>query len=666
MSVVEKLLFGDTVYCSLSRVENGIYYFYKDVRITDIEETYNHRLGFLFMQPPSSFSIDVLYRELISAKLCVYVSGHRVGTDENNVPQFRPIAEKWSVYDMTVGQTVPKWSFEFIPAKHKSGQSLPSWMYTEAVGTEIAQHVFNNGVVLTPNDCVVWTTRSSSVPYLSLTQGDLVGLTITPLYPTSTATITKSLPTTFQWSSVPESENTLDPVSIDSCVLRWRYLDDSSYTEIPLGPVSEYTMPAGTFENGTVEWQIEAIANSGVITTTPWIQSSVAEPLSSAKAVAPQNTVIDGSKPIQFCWEHIISNGTQQKAFEVQISRDLQTWSDLVSNESGETSTTVAENTFTSGDLYWRVRTYNLDGFPGDWSDAAHVIVIAAPTIPSVTVSDAAPKFSIRWHQHDQQGYEISLNGTVIAKKYGQSSAYVHTQHLFPGNYSIKVRIQNKYGLWSSWGEALLFIAESDEPPISLVVTQEDHVAHLRWNTDGAYDGYLVYRNGIKIAEISGHEYIDQFAAGVTEYQIRGVYNASGYCGLSQATQISINIPNMLVAAASCPRWISLAQSVSSLRVIKLSKSRSVTYNHFIGAALPSADIGEAETQALEIDSAWPNTNLSQAHDFEALLGKTVAIKTPTGNSIFAVMDSVHKEENRFWTAYRAQLTPIDWEECPA
>lgn len=663
MAVVNNLLFGDTVYCSLSRVENGIYYFYSDVRETDIAETYYHWKSYLFMQPPGGFSSDVMYRQVISAKLCVYVSDRTADAGISDVPQFRPIAEKWSTYELSVGQTPPNWSFEFIPARSMMENNFPSWMCTDDIGIEIAQHVFTYGAVLTPNNCTVWTTRSSAVPYLSLEQGNLVGLTITPLYPASAATISKSLPTTFQWSAVPESENTLSPVSIRSCLLHWRYLGDTNYIEIPLTAINEYTFPAGTFETGTIEWQVSVTANSGVVTSTPWTTVQVAEPASTARTLFPNNTVIDGASPITFSWEHIISSGTSPSGFDLQTSHDQVEWTLLLAEKTALTTAEIPGKTFTSGDLYWRVRTYNLDGIAGEWSDAAHCIVIAAPDVPSVTANENAPRFSIRWHQFDQQGYEIKLDDTVICKKYGSQAGYTYDRYLDPGTYSIKVRIQNQYGLWSDWGEMILTMAESEEPPIALSVAANNHVAHLSWETDGDYDAYLIYRNGTAIATIKGYKYIDQLAAGHATYQVRGIYNDSGRCGTSPKCELFVQVNKMVISDVSNLNWIELDKSVSSLRSIQQSKSCSSTYNHFIGSALPSVDVGEAEYHSFELDCAWKNTDLGYAHAFEALVGKVVFIKTTTGRSVTALMDSFQKAENRFWTSYQAYLTPVDWEE---
>lgn len=637
-------------------------YITEDIISKDIPESVkvDDNYGIYLYMPAPNISGNIAYREFLRSYLKIYVSDGAY-SNPNEWPRCSTL-EEWDYDKVDSVAMLPKG----LSTEAFDGANAGNMWFVlklSSLSDDYLQSILSTGCRIRNFHTRLWLPNSDAAPHLSFELGDLIGVTINQLYPTSLATVSKSLPTPFQWSSTPTSTNTLSPVGLKSCKLRWRYLGDSSYTEIALGAVSEYTLPAGTFESGTIEWQIEATANSDVVTKTTWILVSVAEPTPTANALSPQNTVVDGSLPIQFIWEHIISNGTQQTAFDLQISHDLQTWTTIVSKETAETSTTVPENTFTSGDLYWCVRTYNLDGVAGDWSEPAHCIVIAAPSVPAVTVTEAAPRFSIRWHQHDQQGYEIMLDKTVIAKKYGASSAYTHTKHLSPGAYSVKVRIQNQYGLWSSWGEALLNISASAEPSISLSVQVETHIVQLSWETEGAYDSFLIYRNGTQIAEVTGREYQDQFAAGEAVYQVRGIYSDSGECGLSNQDQVFVEIKTMLISDINDPHWIELPHSTSSLRSTSMSRSHSVAYSHFIGSALPSADIGEAEYQTLELDCAWKNADLTQAHAFENLTGRSVVIKTITGRLIAAVMDSVRSEENRFWTAYQAQLTPIEWEE---
>ena len=657
MGNIVELWFDRAVRCYISNVESdGSWRFNKSYEEVDEDDYYYFPRDILYLHR-AEINNDIKYKELERARLFAYITD----VTDTRRPAFWPILSSWEIADITVSGKYPERASNSIATRDISS-SLPTWVKTDYLNAEEMLMVINYGAILGVNACHTWTPRSDAGPYIELELGDTVGLSVTPLYPTESATISKSQPTTFQWLAEATSLNTLSSVETASVLFSWRNAGSSDFVEVTLPACSEYTIPANTFELGEIEWKVAIRANSGVTTSTEWTRVVVADAISKAKALSPLS-IVDGAKPVLFRWEHVISNGTSQTAFDLQVSTDLQDWDDLLHEDTENNFATIPANTFGTGPLYWRVRTYNLDGVAGEWSDTVRCIVLSAPQMPPVTVVDSSPQFKIRWDQADQQGYEVMLNETVIAKNWGTASQYQYSDYLSPGSYKISVRIQNIYGMWSDWGMALLDVASYSEPEILLRETVQSHVVYLNWSTDGNYDKYFVYRNNVKIAETAERNYTDQFAAGNATYQIRGIYNASGRCGLSQELQIFVNISNMVIAEISDSKWIKLLQSTSSLRMTNASVFQSVTYNHFIGNALPSADIGEAQTRSMSLDSAWSNNDLSDARAFEKLAGKAVCIKTTTNDCYFAVFDGFHKSANRFWTSYQAQLTPIEWEE---
>lgn len=522
--------------------------------------------------------------------------------------------------------------------------------------------VINNGLILELEGSIESPTGTNK-PYFELTYGDEnAGLNITPNYPIGSATISKSIPTTFSWTASPQTKNTLVAVTPQSAVIRWRYLGESSYTEIPCETPTEITLPGNTFAEGTIQWQVEVTANSGAVTTSEWATTEVKEPTSSAIASYPVNAVLDGSAEQTFRWEHVISNGTAQQAFELQTSPDGSSWATIRTAETEQTSATFEAGTFDAGELWWRVRTYNLEGVAGDWSEAAHCIVIAAPEAPSITVDDTSPKFVLRWQQSGQQAYELMVDGTIIAKKYTAESLYKHTGYLDPGAHVVKIRIQNKYQMWSDWGIANLQIENLSGSAIQLTAIGKNEVL-LSWITSDEYTGYIVYRNGARIAETTETSFIDHFAVGETMYQVRGVYADSGYYTLSNISTVTIIPETMMIADVKSPLWINLPLSASSLRATGINASQSVTYTHYVGNDLPSAEVGEAVTKSYDLECAFKITDLGRIRQFETLLGKTVCIKTPSQRRIFGVVSQMTASENRFYVAYRLPITEIKWEE---
>lgn len=604
---------------------------------------------------------DVAFKEILSAYACVYLSDY----EETNVGLLQRLNFDYleATFDPTTVTYNSKPSSVDISGLLLYAENDNTY-YRQYIMPGHARHCLDYGIAVCTFAACIHTTKSSNKPYMEIEYSEEdTGVTCEQTYPVGSATISRVLPTTFSWKNSIETYNTLVPVELASTKLRWRYSGASSYTEIDAGTDTSYTVPANTFKSGTVEWQIVTTANSRAVRTTPWTAVSVEEPVPSTTLNYPKNTVLDGTKETTFSWNHIIANGTKQTAYDLQTSPNGTTWTTLRSVTTADTSVTIPANTLVAGDLYWRVRTYNLDAIAGEWSDVAHVVVVAAPNAPGVTVDAAEPKFRLRWQQTGQQAYEILLDGTLIAKQFTEEAAYQYTDYLAPGTYLIQVRIQNKYGLWSEYGELVLTISNTSGPEIYLEASGDNDV-NLRWSAAAEYSGYIVYRNGEKVGETTDTAFTDYFALGAVSYQVRGVYADSGNYTLSNTVDLTIEVPDMIIADVEDPKWLSLAKSTSSLRSTSLSASHAVSYSHYVGKALPRAEIGEAVDKFYQIDCAWPINDMESAAAFEALAGKIVCVKTPSGRRIIGVMGNWTATENRFWVSYKAPITLIDWDDA--
>ena len=600
---------------------------------------------------------SIKYKEITAAELYVYVYTV-IGTAHTDI-QLYNISEPFVESEVTYASL--RWGGYAARSIYTPDNSWSSITFYTHNHAEIRSAI-ENGLIFALYGSIE-SPKGTKKPYFELTYGgDNVGVTVHQSYPTGSATISKSIDTSFSWDVYPATHATIEPVAAKSAVLRWRYLGASTYTEVSCESPTKCTIPANTFSEGTVQWQVVVTANSGVVTTSDWMTTEVKEPVSSAVASYPVNTVLDGSTEQTFLWEHIISNGTAQRAFDLQTSPDGSSWSTIRQVETNLTSATFAPGTFDAGDLWWRVRTYNLAGTAGAWSEPVHCIVIAAPEAPSITADDTSPKFVLRWQQSGQQAYELMVDGVVIAKTFSAESIYRHTGYLEPGTHTVRVRVQNRYQMWSEWGTASLQIENVEGAAIQLSAAGKNEIG-LSWSTSGNYTGYIVYRNGFKIAETRDTAYVDHFAVGEAVYQVRGVYADSGNYTLSNAESVTVSPETLLIACVSDPVWIKLPLSTSSLRSAGLSASQSVTYTHYIGSGLPGVEIGEAVSRNYDLDCAFKVTDLERIRQFESLLGKVVCVKTPSQRRIVGVLSQMTARENRFYVTYHVPITEVKWEE---
>lgn len=507
------------------------------------------------------------------------------------------------------------------------------------------------------------TSRSTNKPYIVATFADEVS-GVYPAYATpSSGYLAKNQEHEFSWTP-KTAANTYTPIEQVSAVFRWRYSSSDTVHEISLTTDRSVTLPASVFTEDTFEWQVSITANSGATRTSVWYSLSTEETLSSAKIVEPKDTIIDGSKPVTLRWQHVISTGTLPTGADIQTSSDGENWSDLTHVSGEETYHTVAAQTFAAGALMWRVRTYNTDNAPGSWSSAANVIVVSAPSTPSVSAT-AVPRTSITWQSEGQQAFQVMIDGEKSNTVFGVVQSYQYPEYLTDGTHVIAVRVQNRYGLWSQWGETAIDVANIEGAALTLNVEVQGGDAILSWNASD-YDEFIIYRDNSKIAQTSNTNFTDIFVSSGTHiYQVRGIWNDNGNYGISQAINADVTINSLRITDVLTKNSIDILHSVKSSQGNALSQKRNVKYVHYSGAMLPSGEIGEELDCIYRLRPVFLFTEVNEAAAFEAMLGKVVFIKDQYV-AMFGILDSLEKYINQYKSSYTASITKIAYSEVEA
>lgn len=397
-----------------------------------------------------------------------------------------------------------------------------------------------------------------------------------------------------------------------------------------------------------------------------WFTLNLAEmdAKSTCNIVRPNNVSVDGSSPIPFQWQHVISTGTAQTKADIQTGVDSQSLSTFATVEGAANTYTAPANSFAAGDLYWRVRTYNADGIAGEWSETAHIIVISASPAPLLSLERISPRPVIRWEAQGQIAFELEIMGVESASQYGQTTRYEANTILSNGNYTVRVRVQNKYSLWSPWAEAALPVTNSPSGSISLsALAAANGDVSLSW-TQGAFTGYEVLRDGAVIARTAQTAYTDRLAVGPVQYQVRGIVDAAGNYSLSNAVALTVSVRTVQIAPVSGGDWLALPYTTTDIREVATSVSRAVTYQQFLGAQLPTATVSEALTISHQLSTAFPWSQKQGADRLEYMIGQLVCVKDPRGERFVGVLGSYSKTSSRFYIAYSLTITPVDWEEA--
>ena len=525
------------------------------------------------------------------------------------------------------------------------------------------------GAVSGTSEAVFYGEKSTRKPFLTCEySNDNVGIKADNLSPSAGAFVNRAQKNTFTWDAEDDTDLTqvcFAEVKQTAAVFEWRVKNASTSKTISVsGSTTSCTVPANTFPSGTLEWRVKVTANSGTTTTSAWQEITITDVTPTAKPVSPSGIVIDATIVNRFSWKHIISTGTPQSKADLQWSADGTTWNTLVTVTGENQYYDVPANKFTSGTKYWRVRTYNTDGTPSEWSDKAEFIAINAPSAPSIVIQSTGPRPRITWQTSEQEAYQLTLSsGYASGTVYGTEKAWRSPVYLADGRYTIRVRVQNKYGMWSEWSAAALPVSHTEGEAITLSVDAA-HEAALTWQTAGSYDFYLIERDGVAIARTAQKQYVDHTSIGSVTYRVRGCYADSDNYGLSNAMTAEILPDTAMICDLESGTWQRLPLSETILRTNRISRTAAISTVHLSGLAYPVAERTEFRDMAMQISCAFTAKNRAAALALEALVGRLVCAKTTQGDMVMGYLTALEKNADAIMSRYSFEIQNIHREEA--
>ena len=493
------------------------------------------------------------------------------------------------------------------------------------------------------SEAIIFGAKSTRKPSLVCEYSDdTVGITADGFAPTAGAFVNRFEKNMFTWrcdDDTADSQVCFAEIKQTSAVFEWRVKNASASNTISVsGATTACTVPANTFPSGTIEWRVKVTANSGTTTTSAWQEITTTDVTPTAKPVSPSGIVIDATIANRFSWQHIISTGTPQSKADLQWSADGTTWNTLATVAGENQYYDVPANKFTSGTKYWRVRTYNTDGIAGEWSDAAQIVVIAAPTAPSIQIKSTGPRPSISWQTSEQEAYQVELDGKLsVGTHYGTDKTWTSPAYLADGSHTVRVRVQNQYGMWSDWGAAALPVTNTPGASITLSV-QASSVADLNWQTSGSYDFYLVYRNDKPIAKLTQTQYTDELSSGNVIYQVRGCYADSSNYGLSSAVTVTITTGQYVTLyGIASGKKVMLKHCGLKNQPVQNAINRDIQYIFMYGSTYPHAERSEFVTKKVGGTAVFlPGEDKA---GFDALIGELVCLKTQSGEMVIGYLN---------------------------
>lgn len=529
------------------------------------------------------------------------------------------------------------------------------------------QDFLRYGVYASNASSAINTAYSNYPPQLRVEFLDSkIHLEATNISPASGARITRTKPFSVTFSSSIKAPTvpyyTMHTPTFSSYRLFYKLQSEDVYQSIAVtgasGDTGTIQVPANTLPSGTVEAYIEVTDSGGTTTSSDTITWDTTDTISTAICVRPSGTLVNGAETTEFTWQHINEGGTLPTKSELQFTQSKDSWGQTVTVTGSGLTYEAQPGSFTSGTWHWRVRTYNADSVAGSWSDAVEFLVVAPPTTPTVLILDASPRPEIQWQTNEQEGYQVQLEGIYDQILFGPGKTWRCPQYLDDGTYTVRVRSQNRYGLWSPWGTATIAVSNEPSSEIELSV-QFGHIAELSWTSQG-YDFYLVYRDGKPIARLTGEEYIDEYSGGQTEYFIRGCYADSSNFGKSNDVSGTVSAAVTMIKAVPDGQWIELPYSTSMYSSISTTRRRDASRMSLQGRTYPVTELGEFYERSVSFSAAF---FLQDDPGLQELLGRTVCVKAPDQDVLMATLDELRSNRSTFYISYDFALSQQYFEE---
>ena len=466
---------------------------------------------------------------------------------------------------------------------------------------------------------VIYTGRGAvnvfnAISSTSTFENKVLTIRASDLYPAEGAVAPRHVDNRFGWTTVADNDDDFKgQLTVKSAVFRWREHGQTQVHEVQLGAVNAYTVPAGTFQTESIDWQVTITANTGAQASSEWITVSTVDALSKPAAVSPVGVYVTDSNGILFEWLHIIATGTPQTGWELSYSTDESSWNEIAAGDGAQDTYQSAYGLLPIGRVFWRVRTKNTDGVWGAWSASAAIAVERAPKKPEIVYTDNMPLPTIKWQAVDQAGYQITIGDYDTGPVASTAKSYTHTQLLPDGVYHVTVRIVTATGLESEPAEIDITVRNvpGEAPEVSAV--EAEYSVYLTWQAiEGAV--FFVLRDGVAVLRTTDTSAWDWLASGRHGYQVRAI--VGGYYSDSVEIPAISRVPNGVIGPLDGSRWVSLDIRTAERPTHDESITGDVTLRHYYGRALPvdytNGFVDRSSTQTWTLPAA-------RREDYEAL-----------------------------------------------
>lgn len=589
----------------------------------------------------SDFTDEQKRKKLLSLELFLYITNWGVGSEKQFIAERYPDRPLEGITYTNIENTLGKMAgfAHMFPdvlqsgAENSMGEPLSDVSWAEGVVALRSNYI---------NDTVITFHGVAGVnkPYLLLSMEEAdMSLNQTP---TTGAYLNRHAVVKLIWTLSTNAYGGAAVFTQASATVSWRNGVSGTISTINVsGSEMSCSIPANTVPSTEeLQWKVNVSFESGETAESDWATLTTIDSISSCALVSPVSTFIDGSVVNRFTWNHIIATGTAQSKYDLQYStNDGASWTNIASAvESENQYCDVPADTIPAGTVLWRVRTYNADGAAGTWSDSATIVVQAAPAAPLITSATATPRPEIAWQSSGQQAYQVTAGGYNSGTVFGTAKTHKIPTFLPDGSASIRVRIQNEFGLWSKWATVDVIVANAGSGTVALsAIVDVNTDVRLTWQATGEGIWHYIYRDGALIGRTVETAFTDHLAIGLCSYTVRAV--AGDDYILSAPVTVDVACDTAVIADIDTFDWRELPHLRDAEPVVKASATRQVTYQHYSGRRFPLAEIAEYEDETYSFEYSF--LDRAEAMAVRGLLGKIVAVKTAHDECYVGVLEAM-------------------------
>lgn len=201
---------------------------------------------------------------------------------------------------------------------------------------------------------------------------------------------------------------------------------------------------------------------------------------------------------------------------------------------------------------------------------------------------------------------------------------------------------------------ACLFVESSSSPSGAVVSGLE---------VRRVYDRYDVYRDGARIAAVADPAWQDNTAGvGSHVYVVRGRTNGSGYYTESNAVTLTVKLNTVEILDEETGEALSLPMALAEDVMTMGNRKRAAVLQHWNGAGLPSAEIGEALDAIVQLRPSFPPKWFDLAERLERLPGKLIHYRDPYGHAFYGIMTVMNYEKTPRRRTYDLTVTEVDYD----